>query len=115
MGAELSEEVGDTVARTVHQSLRGPELVAFSGGVNVTILTHELTPVHTFGALAAYLGGYVDTLIMLVADVVLTLPQIVLLAVLATFIKLNSPWLLAAIIALLSWPTLLRAVRAQVL
>jgi len=69
----------------------------------------------TFGALAAYLGGYVDTLIMLVADVVLTLPQIVLLAVLATFIKLNSPWLLAAIIALLSWPTLLRAVRAQVL
>jgi len=69
----------------------------------------------TFGALAAYLGGWVDTIIMLVADVVLTLPQIVLLAVLATFIRLNSPWLLAAIIALLSWPTLLRAVRAQVL
>jgi peptide/nickel transport system permease protein len=69
----------------------------------------------TFGALAAYLGGVVDTAIMLVADIVLTLPQIVLLAVLATFIRLNSPWLLAAIIALLSWPTLLRAVRAQVL
>jgi peptide/nickel transport system permease protein len=69
----------------------------------------------TFGALAAYLGGLVDSVVMLVADVVLTLPQIVLLAVLATFIRLNSPWLLAAIIALLSWPTLLRAVRAQVL
>jgi peptide/nickel transport system permease protein len=69
----------------------------------------------TFGALAAYLGGVVDSVIMLVADVVLTLPQIVLLAVLATFIRLNSPWLLAGIIALLSWPTLLRAVRAQVL
>ncbi len=69
----------------------------------------------TFGALAAYLGGFVDSAIMLVADVVLTLPQIVLLAVLATFIRLNSPWLLAGIIALLSWPTLLRAVRAQVL
>jgi peptide/nickel transport system permease protein len=69
----------------------------------------------TFGALAGYLGGLVDSAIMLVADVVLTLPQIVLLAVLATFIRLNSPWLLAFIIALLSWPTLLRAVRAQVL
>jgi len=69
----------------------------------------------TFGALAAYVGGYVDTAIMLVADMVLTLPQIVLLAVLATFVRLNSPWLLAGIIALLSWPTLLRAVRAQVL
>src|SRR5918911_620077 len=69
----------------------------------------------TFGALAAYVGGVVDGIIMLIADVVLTLPQIVLLAVLATFIRLNSPWLLAVIIALLSWPTLLRAVRAQVL
>ncbi len=69
----------------------------------------------TFGALAGYLGGLVDSAIMLVADIVLTLPQIVLLAVLATFIRLNSPWLLALIIALLSWPTLLRAVRAQVL
>jgi peptide/nickel transport system permease protein len=69
----------------------------------------------SFGALAAYVGGVVDGIIMLVADVVLTLPQIVLLTVLATFIRLNSPWLLAVIIALLSWPTLLRAVRAQVL
>jgi peptide/nickel transport system permease protein len=69
----------------------------------------------SFGALAAYVGGVVDGVIMLLADVVLTLPQIVLLTVLATFIRLNSPWLLALIIALLSWPTLLRAVRAQVL
>jgi peptide/nickel transport system permease protein len=69
----------------------------------------------TFGALAAYLGGTVDSVVMLIADIVLTLPQIVLLAVLATFIRLNSAWLLAVIIALLSWPTLLRAVRAQVL
>jgi peptide/nickel transport system permease protein len=69
----------------------------------------------TFGALAAYSGGQVDSAVMLVSDIVLTLPQIVLLAVLATFVRLNSPWLLAAIIALLSWPTLLRAVRAQVL
>jgi peptide/nickel transport system permease protein len=69
----------------------------------------------TFGALAAYSGGRLDNVIMLVSDIVLTLPQIVLLAVLATFIRLSSAWLLAVIIALLSWPTLLRAVRAQVL
>jgi peptide/nickel transport system permease protein len=69
----------------------------------------------TFGALAAYSGGALDSFVMLISDIVLTLPQIVLLAVLATFVRLNSPWLLAAIIAVLSWPTLLRAVRAQVL
>src|SRR5207248_1886798 len=94
------------------QMINGGQSIIVVGAVAALIST--LISI-TFGALAAYLGGVVDNVVMLVADVVLTLPQIVLLAVLATFIRLNSPWLLAAIIALLSWPTLLRAVRAQVL
>ena len=69
----------------------------------------------TFGALAAYLGGAVDSAVMMLTDVVLTVPQLPLLAVLAAFVTLDSPWLLAVLIALLAWPTLLRAVRAQVL
>ena len=68
-----------------------------------------------FGSLAAYVGGLVDSVVMMLTDIVLTIPQIALLAVLASFIKLNSPWLLAGLIALLAWPTLLRAIRAQVL
>lgn len=83
--------------------------------VGITAALFSTAIAITFGAIAAYVGGYIDTIIMLAADVVLTLPQIVLLVVLSTFIHLNSPWLLAFIIALLSWPTLLRAVRAQVL
>jgi peptide/nickel transport system permease protein len=94
------------------QMINGGQSIIVVGAVAALIST--LIAI-TFGALAAYLGGLVDSVIMLVADVVLTLPQIVLLAVLATFIRFNSPWLLAGIIALLSWPTLLRAVRAQVL
>jgi peptide/nickel transport system permease protein len=94
------------------QMINGGQSIILVGAVAALIST--LISI-TFGALAAYLGGLVDNVVMLIADVVLTLPQIVLLAVLATFIRLNSPWLLAAIIALLSWPTLLRAVRAQVL
>lgn len=69
----------------------------------------------TFGALAAYLGGTVDSLTGLVTDVILTIPQFPLLVVLSAFVKLDRPWLLAVLIGLLSWPTLLRAVRAQVL
>jgi peptide/nickel transport system permease protein len=69
----------------------------------------------TFGSLAAYLGGPVDSVIMMLTDVVLTIPQLPLLAVLAAFVKLDSAGLLAVLIALLAWPTLLRAVRAQVL
>lgn len=69
----------------------------------------------TFGSLAAYLGGTVDSVTGLVTDVVLTVPQFPLLVVLSAFVKLDRPWLLALLIGLLSWPTLLRAVRAQVL
>jgi peptide/nickel transport system permease protein len=67
-----------------------------------------------FGALAAYIGGKFDSVVVIIADIVLTVPQIVLLAVLAAFYRVDSPWALAAIIGFLSWPFLLRAVRAMV-
>jgi peptide/nickel transport system permease protein len=67
-----------------------------------------------FGSLAAYLGGWVDSLIVSVTDIVLTVPQIVLLAVLASLYKLDNPWLLALIIGAFAWPYLLHSVRAQV-
>jgi len=69
----------------------------------------------TFGALTALVGGAVDSLIMTLTDIVLTIPQFPLLAVLAAFVRLNSLTLLAVLLALLGWPTLLRAVRSQVL
>jgi peptide/nickel transport system permease protein len=69
----------------------------------------------TLGALSALIGGPFDSGVLLLTDVVLTIPYIVFLGVLATYVKLDSPVLLALIIAAVSWPTLLRAVRAQVL
>lgn len=69
----------------------------------------------TFGALAALLGGKFDTAVLTITDVVLTVPQIILLSVLAAFVRLDSPILLAIILAVTGWPTLLLAVRSQVL
>jgi peptide/nickel transport system permease protein len=68
-----------------------------------------------FGALAAMIGGRFDAVVMTIADIVLTVPGIILLGVLAVYVKLNSPFLLALILASTGWPVLLRAVRAQVL
>jgi peptide/nickel transport system permease protein len=68
-----------------------------------------------FGSLSAYAGGWIDSAITGLADIVLTIPQLPLLAVLAGLITFKSAWQLALIIAALAWPTLLRAVRAQVL
>jgi peptide/nickel transport system permease protein len=69
----------------------------------------------TFGALAALIGGVFDSVVLTITDVVLTVPTIILLGVLAAFVKLNSPLLLAVILAATGWPTLLLAVRSQVL
>jgi peptide/nickel transport system permease protein len=67
-----------------------------------------------FGALAAYLGGRVDAIIVAATDIVLTVPSIILLAVLAAFYRVGSAITLAIILGVLGWPGLLRAVRAQV-
>ncbi len=67
------------------------------------------------GSLAALAGGRTAGAVMAVTDAVLTVPHFPLLAVLAGFLRLQSETLLAVIIGLLSWPTLARAVRAQVL
>jgi peptide/nickel transport system permease protein len=69
----------------------------------------------TFGALAAFAGGWVDGVVTFVTDVFLTIPQFPLLVVLSAFVKLNNMALLAVLLGVLAWPVLLRAVRAQVL
>ncbi len=94
------------------QIVRGTRSVMVVGALAATMST--LIAV-TLGALSALVGGRFDSFALLITDVVLTIPYIVLLGVLATFLKLNSPIFLAFIIAAVTWPTLLRAVRAQVL
>jgi len=94
------------------QLIRGGQTVLIVGFIAATLTT--LIAV-AFGSLAAYAGGWVDSLITGAADVVLTVPQLPLLAVLAAFVSFRTAWQLALIIAVLAWPTLLRAIRAQVL
>ena len=67
------------------------------------------------GAFSAYVGGRVDAFITAVADVMLTLPQFILLAVLAAIYRPNTVFFLALVLGLITWPALLRAVRAQAL
>ena len=66
-----------------------------------------------FGTMSGFIGGWVDSAVMSVTDIILTIPQFPLLAVLAAFISLNSLTFLGILMGLLNWPTLLRALRAQ--
>lgn len=69
----------------------------------------------TLGSLAALMGGIIDNVLTAIANLVLTIPSFPLLVVLASLIQLNNSLLLAVLIAMLSWPVLMRAVRSQVL
>lgn len=67
------------------------------------------------GSLAGLLGGLVDQLFSGISNFILTIPQTPLLLVLAGLIKLDNNFLLAVLFAILNWPALMRAIRAQVL
>ena len=69
----------------------------------------------SLGGLAATVGGRLDTVILAITDVALTIPQLILLIVVAAIVRPSGFLVLAVILALLQWPSLLRQVRAQVL
>ncbi|MBL7201871.1 MAG: ABC transporter permease [Anaerolineae bacterium] len=69
----------------------------------------------TLGALSAVAGGGIDNFLVMFSDVFLAVPRFPLLVVLAGMIRVDSMAALSLILALLSWPGLYRAVRAQVL
>ena len=66
------------------------------------------------GLTSAWLGGIADQIMMRVADIVLAIPSVMILILLAAFFR-PSPALLALTLAVLSWPTTAKAIRAQAL
>jgi peptide/nickel transport system permease protein len=69
----------------------------------------------TFGSLAATLGGKVDTAVLALADIVLTVPHLIVLIVVAALFRPEGFLILAVLLAALGWAGLLRQVRSQIL
>jgi oligopeptide transport system permease protein len=73
----------------------------------------------SYGAIAGYLGGRVDNLMMRLVDVLYSLPYVILVIVLLAMFRSNTPvgQLVLLFIALgsVSWLTMARIVRGQVL
>lgn len=72
-----------------------------------------------YGAIAGYLGGRIDNLMMRVVDVLYSLPYIILVIVLLAMFRQSTPVgqlvLLFAALGSVSWLTMARIVRGQVL
>jgi oligopeptide transport system permease protein len=69
----------------------------------------------TYGAIAAYAGGRVDNLMMRIVDALYGLPTIVFIIVVMAVTGTRSVVALFALIAAISWLTLARITRGQVL
>ncbi len=84
-------------------------IIALQAGLMATIIGF------VFGAAAGLLGGAVDQFLIALSNFILTIPQFPLLLVLASLVSFENPFYLALLFAMLNWPALMRAVRAQVL
>jgi peptide/nickel transport system permease protein len=67
------------------------------------------------GSLAGYLGGWTDHVIRTLSDSIITIPSLLVLIALATYIHMPDTTAMALILALFAWPGPTRLVRSQVL
>jgi peptide/nickel transport system permease protein len=98
----------DTFSQIVHGGRTVIEVGVVAAALSTIIAV-------TFGTLAGFAGGWIDSITMSITDFVLTLPQFALLAVLAALIHFPNMIFLAVVLGLLNWPALLRAIRSQAL
>lgn len=66
------------------------------------------------GLVAGYFGGWVDSVLMRLADIALSIPFLPFVIVLTAFLR-PSTWNIVMAVALLLWPNTARVIRAQVL
>jgi ABC-type dipeptide/oligopeptide/nickel transport system permease subunit len=93
------------------QVLRGTRI---SLGVAVLVAVAATAVGTIWGAVAAYFGGLTDSLMMRVADLILTLPLVAVAAMLGHNFG-GSWWLIALVIAALYWAYVARVSRGVVL
>jgi peptide/nickel transport system permease protein len=68
----------------------------------------------TLGAAAGYFGGIVDTVVMRLVDIMLTIPSFFLILAVIAFLE-ASIWNIMAVIGLTSWMSVCRLVRAELM
>lgn len=95
--------------------LYGARISMSIGFVAVTIAATLGTSV---GAISGYYGGRVDSVLMWIADLLLSLPRIVLLLAIVGLFRVNGVgaiFLMMAVLGAVGWPGVSRIVRSQVL
>ncbi len=83
--------------------------IAFIAGIITTLVGI------TIGMTAGFIGGRVDSVLMVITDVAMTIPGLPLLILLATIIRTSNPLVIGLILSVTAWTGLARSIRSQVL
>lgn len=67
------------------------------------------------GVISGFKGGLTDSSLMLVTDVVLVLPSILIMMLIAAYLRERNPFFVSIIIGITSWPWVARAMRSQMM
>ncbi len=105
------EDIGRDYFALVMSGTQVSLIVAFLVGISGTVLGTVL------GAVAGYYRGWIDAIIMRIADIFFVIPLLLIAAIVAKTASgaIASPWFLGIMLGVVSWAGLARLVRAQVL
>lgn len=101
----------DFMGRDIFSQLLAGARIAFMVGVSAAFMSIFLGT--AVGMIAGYMGGFVDTLLMRLADVIMVLPTLLVVLILASLFGQLNIWTIVLIIALFRWPGVSRVIRSQ--
>ncbi|MEN2984899.1 MAG: ABC transporter permease [Dictyoglomaceae bacterium] len=99
----------------------GDLLAKLLNGIRTSLYIGFLTAVISMviglliGSISAVKSGIVDDILMSFTNIVLTIPNILLAILVATYLKIRSAEVVAILLGVLGWPWFARAIRAQLL
>ncbi|ARM75457.1 ABC transporter permease [Acidianus manzaensis] len=101
--------IGESILGNIVWGAKYILIVTFLAGLFATLIGILV------GITAGYMGGIIDTVLMSVNDIVMTMPSLVLLIILADMFRTTNPFVIAGILSVTGWTGLARAIRSQVL
>ncbi|MFX0016250.1 MAG: ABC transporter permease [Promethearchaeota archaeon] len=106
-----TDDYGRDVFAQLAHATQNSLIVGITTGIIVIIIAIAI------GSIAAYKGGFIDELLMLITNIVIVFPVYPVLLILAASIPTEdrSLFLVSMILAVTAWPWVARAIRSQVL
>lgn len=98
----------DVLSRVIYGARISLSVAALATAIAITVGT-------AYGAVAGYLGGIVDTVLMRIVDAMLAIPRVILLIALVALWHTLPLWMLIVVLGGTGWFGLSRLVRAQVM